>query len=249
MSFIYVIIETNKGGEIFQLSKTDKNTRILLLYDALLNGNSIDKKTFSVEHCIDERTFDRDIEDIRLFLSESFSCRELIYDKEINAYQLSGNQIKSIDRMEATVISKILLESGLLREDEILGLINSLLSAVTSRDKLAIKKYLSPELKQYESKTNLAILKFVEDLFEVIDSGHDITITFAHKNGRVIKNISPIAIKCRKKEFVLVAAENFDLKNMIEIKINDILHFEILHSIYAKTIKEKYYGGIKNGKG
>ena len=39
-----------------------------MLYHQLLNGEHIDKAAFSLEHNIMERSFDRDIEDIRLFL-------------------------------------------------------------------------------------------------------------------------------------------------------------------------------------
>lgn len=52
-----------------------------MLYHQLLNGEHIDKAAFSLEHNITERSFDRDIEDIRLFLSEIFSSNELLFDK------------------------------------------------------------------------------------------------------------------------------------------------------------------------
>ena len=44
--------------------KTDKATRVLMLYHQLLGGHTVDKYTYSLEHGVNERTFDRDIETI-----------------------------------------------------------------------------------------------------------------------------------------------------------------------------------------
>lgn len=224
-----------------KVSRTDKNTRILMLYDALLNGNGVDKKVFSIEHGIDERSFDRDIEDIRLFLSESFSYEELIFDRESNTYQLTGSRPIYTDRMEATVISKILLESGLLRKDEMHGLLSTVISSVTQRDAKVILQYLSNDIEGYKSNTNVAILKFVEDLYVILHSDYDIKVTTNGEIGRHTCNVSPLEIICENQEFKLVAAEDYDLSKVIKININDIVSFENLFSIHAKTLKEKYY--------
>ena len=212
-----------------------------MLYDSLLNGNGIDKKTFSMEHGIDERSFDRDIEDIRMFLSDSFSCDELMFDRESNTYQLTGSRPKYIDRMEAAVISKILLESGLFRKDEMQGLLSTVISSVTPRDAKAVLGFLSDDIENYKSDTNVAILKIVEDLFVVLDSGYDIRITINDKTEITAHNISPLEIVCKNKEFKLIAAENYDLSKIIEISINSITRFENLFSFHAKALKENYY--------
>lgn len=64
------------------VSKTDKITRVLMMYHQLMNGEYIDKSWFALEHGVNERSIDRDIEDVRLFLSEIYSSRELVFNKE-----------------------------------------------------------------------------------------------------------------------------------------------------------------------
>ena len=219
------------------MSRTDKNTRILMLYDALLNGYGVDKKIFSMEHGIDERSFDRDIEDIRLFLSESFSGDELLFDRGTNTYYLTGTRPKYMDRMEATVISKILLESGLLRKDEMQGLLDSITSSVTERDATAIEDYLLQDIKNYKSDIDVAVLKFVEDLYVVIRGGHDIEIIIQDKTLKV----SPLEIISENKAFYLVAAEEYSLENIIYINIQDIIRFKKLFSTRAEKLKQKYF--------
>ena len=219
------------------MSRTDKNTRILMLYDALLNGYGVDKKIFSMEHGIDERSFDRDIEDIRLFLSESFSGEELLFDRGTNTYYLTGTRPKYMDRMEATVISKILIESGLLRKDEMQGLLDSITSSVTERDATAIEDYLLQDIKNYKSDIDVAVLKFVEDLYVVIRGGHDIEIIIKDKTIKV----SPLEIISKNKSFYLVAAEEYSLENIIQINIQDIVRFKTLFSTCAENLKQKYF--------
>ena len=70
------------------MAGTDKVTRILTMYARLIEGRKINKQSYCMDMNIDRRTFDRDIEDIRLFLSETFSNDELIYDWKNESYHL-----------------------------------------------------------------------------------------------------------------------------------------------------------------
>ena len=120
-----------------------------MLYHQLLNGEHIDKAAFSLEHNITERSFDRDIEDIRLFLSEIFSSNELLFDKESRTYYLTGEQPQYIDRMEAVAIGRILLSSASLRYDEMMGLLHVLLTTVSEDDANAVRRYLRRGIAEY----------------------------------------------------------------------------------------------------
>lgn len=71
------------------MPKTDKVTRMLKLYYQLLVGKNLNKENFCEENGISERSFDRDIEDIRLFLSDEQAYCELEYDRKNNTYYLT----------------------------------------------------------------------------------------------------------------------------------------------------------------
>lgn len=222
--------------------KTDKVTRVLILYHQLLNGQYIDKTLFSLTHNINERTFDRDIEDIRLFLSEVYSGEELLFDKESNAYYLSGRRLKCLDRMEVAVVAKLILESESLREDEMSELISTLLSSVSLHDADVIKEYLNYDIQSYASNTKNAILKFIGDLYATLKSGYDIEIEFETEDLKVsVEKVSPINIAYENNAFYLIAARNFDISEMIKIPIDKILSFRKLQTIYSKSLQEKYY--------
>lgn len=73
------------------MASIDKVTRILMMYSRLLEGGKIYKKTFRADMEINRRTFDRDIEDIRLFLSEAYVGYDLVYDRKDEYAQLITN--------------------------------------------------------------------------------------------------------------------------------------------------------------
>lgn len=70
----------------------DKITRMLMLYSSLMNGEEINKTIFCFENDCSPRSFDRDIKDIRLFLSESFSVLGLNYNRKITPIILRGRK-------------------------------------------------------------------------------------------------------------------------------------------------------------
>lgn len=222
--------------------KTDKVTRVLILYHQLLSGQYVDKTLFSLTHNINERTFDRDIEDVRLFLSEIYSGEELLFDKESNAYYLSGRRLKCLDRMEVAVVTKLILESESLREDEMSELIGTLLSSVSLHDADVIKEYLNYDIQFYASNTKNAILKFIGDLYATLKTGYDIEIEFENDDLNVsVESVSPLNVICENKEFCLIAARNFNISEMIKIPIDKIHRFKKLQTIYSKSLQEKYY--------
>lgn len=106
----------------------DKVTRTLLLYTQLLRGKRVSKANFCLEADCLPRSFDRDIEDIRLFLSETYSGRELLYDRCEHLYYLSGTDQAELEPMEYQLLERILTDTGILRQDEMAILLGRLAS-------------------------------------------------------------------------------------------------------------------------
>ena len=213
-----------------------------MLYYQLLNGKSVDKIIYCIENGVNERTFERDIEEIRLFLSEIYSENQLLFERESNTYYLSGRRPKYIDRMDATVILKLLLESKAFRQDEMDGLLEIMLSTVSPYDAKAIKKYLSYEIQGYNSTIETAILKILGDLYAVLNAGYDIEVMMKSIDGTAEKRIvSPLEIGYKYNEFSLIAAQEYNIENIVSISLDQIVEFKSLKTTFAQTLKEKYY--------
>ena len=125
----------------------DKISRLLLLYSKLIQGERINKLNFCMEIDSLPRTFDRDIEDVRLYLSELFCNKELIYDRKENVYYIEGLQRKALETMEYLFIERVLFDTGVLRADEMDGLLTNLalnaeyVSKIAFHEKECIKQY------------------------------------------------------------------------------------------------------------
>lgn len=80
----YVVVLVNAG--------MDKTNRVLLLFYHLSRGERINKFSFCEEYQISERTFDRDVDAIRNFLSSIYTSSELLYSQETRSYYISDVQ-------------------------------------------------------------------------------------------------------------------------------------------------------------
>ncbi|MGN9162987.1 helix-turn-helix transcriptional regulator [Clostridium sulfidigenes] len=173
----------------------DKITRLLLLYSKLTQGEKVNKLSFCMETDSLPRTFDRDIEDVRLYLSELFCNEELIYDRQENVYYFAGPQRKALETMEYLFIERVLLDTGALRADEMDGLLTHLAENAENAGKMVIhekeciKKYDEPLHKK-------AILKMHGDLATIITNKSIIRINYIKMSGEVVeREVIPCAIK------------------------------------------------------
>ncbi|MBE5936954.1 MAG: hypothetical protein E7265_02870 [Lachnospiraceae bacterium] len=75
--------------------KISKNNRVLELYERFLNGEIINKSEEAQRFGVDERTIQRDIDDIRSFLQNNSlkgENREIIYDRKRNGFVICKHQ-------------------------------------------------------------------------------------------------------------------------------------------------------------
>lgn len=229
--------------------KTDKITRVLILYHQLMDGMHINKAAFAWEHGITERSFDRDIEDVRLFLSEIYSPRELRFDRDTGTYYLTGSKPSYLDRMDAAVIGKLLLESEVLRKDEMHGLYQALLSAVSPRDADAVNQYLRTNIVSYRSSTKAALLKTVSDLFEILREGMDIELLLhSSEHGPCKIKVFPLEITVEHSAFYLIASTGTDLNQIEQFAMEQIESFTVLHSGFARKLQKEYIKQYKISK-
>lgn len=190
----------NEGGGTAIMNKI---TRMLLLYQRLMRGEWINKSAYAMEFEIDERSFDRDIQDMRLFLSESFSGMELIYDGIQNAYYLVNLNLKrEISIGECYVLSKLLLDSRPLRTDDQSEVLAILLSQIspTARERVLPVLRHTPELPTNLEKTSM---KLVEDFLFSIERKQRVMLHFRDRISDVY--CVPYSIEFRGRTSFLTA--------------------------------------------
>lgn len=138
--------------------KLSKNNRTLDLYTRLCKGKVINKFEEAKKFGVDERSIQRDIDDIRSFLddcavTDSTDTRKIIYDRTKKGFIMTGNESVLMDNSEILAVSKILLESRAFTKKEITAILDKLVLGCVPRknmklvsDLIANEKYHYVEL-------------------------------------------------------------------------------------------------------
>lgn len=113
--------------------KYSKNSRTLDLYVRLCEGKLINKSEEAERFGVDERSIQRDIDDIRAFLSErtsehSADDREIVYSRTQKGFLMTGIEDSIMSNSEILAVSKILLESRAFTKCEIENILSKMIA-------------------------------------------------------------------------------------------------------------------------
>lgn len=141
--------------------KRSKNSRVLDLYQRLCDGKVIRKSEEAARFGIDERSVQRDIDDIRAFLgeraAESGDRRTVVYDRQQKGFLLSSCQSPLMTNSEILAVSKILLESRAFTKAEMSLILDKLISGcVPQKNMKLVSDLLANEKFHYVELTNPA---------------------------------------------------------------------------------------------
>lgn len=215
----------------------DKITRVLMMHSKLLEGGKIYKKSFCEEMGIDRRTFDRDIEDIRLFLSESFYGNELIYDRKNGSYHLENFfKQKALSAMEVVALLECLKSCCNLPKDEYSGLISSVLAAGEQNKRKTMKEIAKRYLKCYDQENaQKTSLKMQWDLQQCIADCDWIHI---HMKSQQVFHVAPVSIWIYAQEtylFGYLKGERLEV-----FRVADIEYFQMGHEKFPREWLDKF---------
>lgn len=224
------------------MAGTDMTTRILKMYESLSRGKEIKKASFCVEHDIDERTFDRDIQKIRLFLSEEYSGREVQYRPDRESYQISGSwENGELSFLELAIIIKILKSEHALEKSEFEGLVGSLQSVAEKGKGEAVKELVQRESRQYEGNGCGAFLKLFGDLLKCISDRNIIQLEMKGTGNEQRKiKIFPVAVEYQGAKFYLLGYQPQQKQRLVAFLLDEIESFRMAFQKYDEEIAQSY---------
>ena len=95
-----------------KMSNGFKYSRVLSIYTKLMDGEVINKAAEAEYFGVNQRTIQRDIDDLRMFFEDKAAegdvRRELIYSREDNGYRLVTRGEDALTNSEALAVCKIL---------------------------------------------------------------------------------------------------------------------------------------------
>ena len=132
-------------GKIHDSSKT---FRMLNIFERLNKGEILSKDRLSLEYDVNQKTIQRDIEDLRCYIQEKHYEEKdstIKYDRELKGYKLIKFQREWLTNEEIMAVCKIILESRAFCKDELDLIIKKLLEQSLPEHTTHINKIIKNE--------------------------------------------------------------------------------------------------------
>lgn len=195
--------------------KLSKNSRILDLYISLCEGKVINKAEAARKFGVDERSIQRDIDDIRAYLSEqrtkdSTDNRTIEYDRNKKGFIMTGEEGSLMSNSEILAVSKILLASRAFTKGEIDSILKKMIGGcVPLKNMQLVKELLCNEQFHYvELHHKSCIQEKLWDLGADIQEHNLLEINYTkaeHTQETITRLLEPVAILFSEYYFYLNA--------------------------------------------
>jgi predicted DNA-binding transcriptional regulator YafY len=228
------------------MDKEDKVTRVLFLYEKLTKGEVLNKHDLASFFGVNARSIQRDIDDIRMYLSDRQNGQEVIYDHMKKGYRKTDISEGKLISVEVLAITKIILESRAFQKKEMQGLIQSIVNQAEEGDRKAIQEVISNELYHYKPLThNKPLLKFIWDIYFSIRRQQIIEICYERMDGREsLRKIKPVSIIFSEYYFYLVAyIDQDEYEHPAFFRVDRIKLFKLLGERFSISEKDRFQTG------
>ena len=213
----------------FEDLKGDRIARVLSIYTKLLDGEIVNKTVEARKYGVNERTIQRDIDDIRNFFDEDVEragyLRSIVYDRTEKGYRIEQANKMKLSNDEILAVCKILLDSRAFTKREMTDMLDRLVSCCTPKeDSKMVKELISNEEFHYiELRHKTEFLGKMWSIGIAIRNCCYIDMEYYRtKDKSVVKRkVKPVAIMFSEYYFYLTAfiddkdeaREDFDVLN------------------------------------
>jgi predicted DNA-binding transcriptional regulator YafY len=228
------------------VEKTDKAFRLLQMHERLSKGESIVKDVAIAKFNIPPKSFQRDIDSLRLYYSEQ-NGSELVYDRKENCYRLKAQSYK-LTKQEVFAICKVLIESRAFNKTEFDTIIKKLLQQCDFIEGKTVKLCIANEQVNYLPLQHGKPL--IDTLWELAMSivRHSIIKFFYKRLDGTIRNhqIKPVGIMFFEFYFYLIGFMADDSKKFPTVfrvdRISGIEYQDVQFNIpYTKKFSESEF--------
>ena len=194
-------------------NKGDKIVRVLDIYTKLMNGSVVNKSDEAARYGVNERSIQRDIDDIRNFLeldtAEKGYINSVIYDRNARGYRLEQIYKLKLENSEVLALCKILLDSRAFRKDEMTDMLARLISCCVPKENQKLVKELirNEEFHYVEPRHKTRFIDTIWEIGQAIRSSCYVEISYYRtKDKKVVKRkVKPAAIMFSEYYFYMAA--------------------------------------------
>ncbi len=190
----------------------NKVGRILSIYTRLMNGALINKAEEAAKFNVNERSIQRDIEDIRTFLesnSDDVGYNQLVYDHGAKGYRIERVCKKNLRNSEMLALCKILLDSRAFTKEEMTDMLDRLINCCISQSERKIIRELirNEEFHYIEPRHKTKFIDTMWEIGQAIRECRYIEIDYYRLKDKsvVTRKVKPVAIMFSEYYFYLTA--------------------------------------------
>lgn len=234
-----------------------KLDRVLHMYFELAQGKVLTKRELAQQFQVTERSIQRDLSALRCFLAEQNTGQDIVYDKAAHGYYIENVFPTTLSNSEILAVCKILLESRSMRKDEMLPILDKLISCcVPEQNKKAVQMLISNEQYHYiEPHHGKHILEGLWEIGQAVQNHHVMEIQYERlkEPKPVTRQIEPVGIMFSEYYFYLTAfLRNVDRDTEFEnaddlfptiYRIDRIQTFKILDERFHVPYKDRFEEG------
>lgn len=182
--------------------KEDKVSRVLALYSQLLAGQTIQKPAAAQQYGVNERSIQRDIEDIRAFCRNGMAVGDgtpcdVVYDCVEKGYRMEGGQVQKLSNSEILALCKILLDSRAFVKTEMEEMLHKVISCcVPASNQAMVTRLVNNEAFHYvEPRHRTSFLDTMWHLGEAIQQHRYVDVAYGRLKDRKIvqRRLKPLA--------------------------------------------------------
>ncbi len=243
------------------MNNNDKIQRVLSIYTKLQNGQLINKAEEAMRFGVNERSIQRDIDDIRIFLDletkESGAINDVVYDRGKKGYRLERVYNTKLTNSEILALCKILLDSRAFTKSEMSSIIEKLLlCCVPKCNEKIVGDLIRNEAFHYiEPRHKSSFIDLMWDLGQAIREHRYIEMDYYRTKDKsvVTRKLKPLAIMFSEYYFYLAAIieddkirENFDVINdsfPTIYRIDRIKQLNVLGERYHIPYRDRFEEG------
>lgn len=194
-------------------SNSTKIQRVLEIYAMLSEGKIVNKSAEAVMYGVNERSIQRDVNDIRDFLElragKTGTVNSIVYDRAKKGYRMETIFCSQLSAPEVLVICKILLDSRAFVKEELAQMIDRLIECCVSEKEQKIVRDLinNEEFHYVEPRHKTRLLEQIWQLGQAIRGCNYIQFDYLQDGIQTVKmrQVKPMAILFSEYYFYLAA--------------------------------------------
>ena len=231
-----------------------KSERLLQIYAWLVSGEVLSKKEMAQKFHVTERSIQRDMEALRCFFADQGLRQDIVYDKGVHGYRLEQASLPMLNNSEILAVCKILLESRSMRRDEMLPILDKLISCcVPEQNKRSVTELLANEKLHYiEPHHGQCILPGLWEIGQAVHDHQVIEIEYERmKQPKLVRRrVLPVGIMFSEYYFYLTAfledKSTFDNPDDLFptiYRIDRIKSYVVLNEHFQVPYKDRFQEG------